>query len=211
MRRRLINLFVWTLAGLAVLTAVVWVRSFWRVDRVYIRTAGAQWRVESSGGGLTMDRFGGWPEGPTWAYQSLDVDFFRQRTPLVSYSPRNVWRGGPLIGATGRAWVQLTATGAVDWGTQLSLEAFKARAAAPPDITWVPFSSVRISYWAVILLLLLPVIGRFVRWMSVRIARRSRRSRGLCVDCGYDLRASPARCPECGASVVTGPRVAAEA
>jgi hypothetical protein len=35
-------------------------------------------------------------------------------------------------------------------------------------------------------------------WRTRKSAARSRLSRGLCPTCGYDLRASPERCPECG-------------
>jgi hypothetical protein len=53
---------------------------------------------------------------------------------------------------------------------------------------------VELPYWAVALL------SAFLPGIRARRAyRRYRRcQRGCCVNCGYDLRASPLRCPECG-------------
>jgi hypothetical protein len=56
-----------------------------------------------------------------------------------------------------------------------------------------PMYQVYVPYW-----LLVGVFG----WPMLRVPKvvRSRRrsGRGLCVGCGYDLRATPGRCPECG-------------
>jgi hypothetical protein len=50
------------------------------------------------------------------------------------------------------------------------------------------------SYW---LLILIFAIAPGI-WLFKRI-RRSRIKPGHCAKCGYDLRATPYRCPECGA------------
>jgi hypothetical protein len=52
-------------------------------------------------------------------------------------------------------------------------------------------------HWALLPPLAIPTVVAVV--LAVR--RRRRRSAGLCLTCGYDLRASPDRCPECGTAV----------
>jgi hypothetical protein len=55
-------------------------------------------------------------------------------------------------------------------------------------------------YWAPALALALPPAA----WLALAVRRLRRKRRpGACRVCGYDLRASPDRCPECGAPSTT--------
>jgi hypothetical protein len=62
------------------------------------------------------------------------------------------------------------------------------------------YQRVILPHWA--LMTALAAAPLLVLWRSLR--RRRRRSLGLCVICGYDLRATPGRCPECGESAAVG-------
>ena len=42
------------------------------------------------------------------------------------------------------------------------------------------------------------VVGSLAYQLHPRERREQRLAHGLCVQCGYDLRATPDRCPECG-------------
>jgi hypothetical protein len=65
---------------------------------------------------------------------------------------------------------------------------------------WVPHWSVQCLAWSPVL------IAGFLGYRR-RVRRRGRRSHGLCVTCGYDLRAHKlgGRCPECGTVIAEAP------
>ena len=59
------------------------------------------------------------------------------------------------------------------------------------------FSHAHVPYWFVVVVLALPSCLWLARARARRV--RARRARlGKCTRCGYDLRATPDRCPECG-------------
>jgi len=66
------------------------------------------------------------------------------------------------------------------------------------DVFPVASSFLSVSWgWPLLLssIVFLPIPAR---WLQLRRRYRRRIAQALCVTCGYDLRASPDRCPECG-------------
>jgi hypothetical protein len=58
----------------------------------------------------------------------------------------------------------------------------------------------RVPIWSILLVLsILPLRTAILSWRRRR--RERMREAGLCVRCGYDLRASSGRCPECATAI----------
>jgi hypothetical protein len=64
--------------------------------------------------------------------------------------------------------------------------------------------------WLLLLLLAIAPAASLRRRLALRQSRR-RITMGLCVGCGYDLRGTPVRCPECGAAPAKSPSASTQA
>ena len=73
---------------------------------------------------------------------------------------------------------------------------FLAAAPLRTDRPVVSDYTVTAPHWFLLLLFLAPTIRPAARFFK----QRSRIRKGRCLSCGYDLRGSPSRCPECGAA-----------
>ncbi len=72
-------------------------------------------------------------------------------------------------------------------------------------VDWQGDTTVVFPHWS--LLLALAILPTLRGWQLLRA--RQRRGENLCSQCGYDLRATPQRCPECGALPAARPATAA--
>jgi hypothetical protein len=79
------------------------------------------------------------------------------------------------------------------WGVQPGLAPIGFAYDVIRDPKWRNYR-IMVPLWFIALIaMILPAI-----WMRYRY-RVNQRAAGLCLNCGYDLRATPDRCPECGA------------
>jgi hypothetical protein len=63
------------------------------------------------------------------------------------------------------------------------------------------FVAIACPDWFLLTAFAIPLLSTVRRWRR----KRTRQRKGLCLTCGYDLRATKARCPECGTDVPRAP------
>jgi hypothetical protein len=90
-------------------------------------------------------------------------------------------------------------------GFRISRIPFRSLGFLHPQLLGRDSVVVTVPDWFLVSLVAIPPL---VFAFRLRQRRRVKRS-GLCGTCGYDLRAKPDRCPECGASVAPKPAEAA--
>lgn len=189
MKRRLLNLL--TVGSLLLCLAVpaLWIRSYRKTDGVALftgphsipdgRVFAPGFQVVSKSGRLLIRR-------DPW----LEID-------TASWRPRvrgRVWTSaGSADWALDRRWTQ----DVIDYVVREAKGQSVPRISAPGGFAITAFSR---SHWSAAVPLGVPLtiaallpIARVVGTVG-----RRRRRRGRCNDCGYDLRATPERCPECG-------------
>ena len=187
MRRRLFTFASAISALLFLATCVLWVRSYWRADGVKHTSHHTVWAGRSDAGrfwvvrGADTDAYPpGWriegggihtdPNG--WAVETGEtpagMSFWYWESMSHAPGKRSSWLG---MGFAGASW----------------------HAANPADQSPAGKRVVVIPTWGPALLLAaLPLLK------AASLARSRRRGADTCARCGYDLRATPVRCPECG-------------
>jgi hypothetical protein len=175
-RRRLLNLLPAVSLLLCVGACVLWVRSYWVndtyrwVQRPRDPAVASCAQITSVSGVIVVGRFSVTYFGPDAATRAANHRF----QPLG-------WRTEPAI-LTG--W----------WANLLPHRLTDGRTGRTTRVASTYF---QLPYWMPALLLLLIAAIRPALYLRSSLRRRHG---NLCLRCGYDLRATPDRCPECGAA-----------
>jgi len=186
LRRLLLNIVTVASAVLCTAMAAAWARSYFAYDFVTVtrdHPGPGQWLrqiydARTGRGGFAAEYYWSWTDDPAGIAGFRQAHHDEPAVMVVHEPPREYpfeFGGYPQPGIGHRLGFELGADWLPPFG---SGRVWRARGVVP---FWFPTA----------------VLGVLPAWQFVR--RRRRPLPGACRSCGYDLRASPGRCPECGA------------
>ncbi|HEY7115828.1 MAG TPA: hypothetical protein VH475_04525 [Tepidisphaeraceae bacterium] len=176
--RILLNVVTMVSLVLCAATGLAWVRSYAYLVGMSGTVGNVRYEIFSQRGQVVLVRF------QPWAEASAATCFWDPVGPIDNSPAARAW--GPV----GIGWDAQT------YHRWIGFE--YASGIYTPPFSWqlprAPFRRIGMPLWSLITVFALAPSRGF--W---RLARRCRPSNsGACTICGYDLRATPHRCPECG-------------
>jgi hypothetical protein len=193
MKRRLFNLLAAVSLVLCVATAVLWVRSHLVCDHlVFLPQAGGTLVSRSLRGELIGQRHHA-PLNPQQA--AMVRTYFSRPAAGLVWAARHTLPGEPGV----RFDWEFMGFAAFSTAGGTPVPNAPSHAVQSPSgqlvmAQWSAQTEVSIPHWSLgVLFAVLPSVAL----CRLRMRRR-RRASGRCESCGYDLRATPDRCPECG-------------
>ena len=190
MKRRIFNAIAVLSAVLCVGTTYMWKRSFSHWDSVDWSRGWTCWGLRSTDGilGIQFNRHDPADSTPYYYFDASSrppfepFDWSKAREMLGVVTWEDTWRDRywwlpETVFEFGGVWVSSASTSNVIHGTHPGCWAVDARYHVLVTLTGI-----------------LPAIA-----VSMVVWKSWRRKSGHCVECGHDLRATPDRCPECGA------------
>jgi hypothetical protein len=178
--KRTVHIFLSAMTILSLLlligSVILWVRSYTVQDLLLWRRAdGARYTQTAPGFVVLAEEtasLAGWKAdayGLKYSHEPANhISSVPVRMLTLSVGPRDTW--------THRHWA-----GFAFWRWQSADKMYSK-------------TMILVPIWSVAAVTSLLPLGRLVQGLFCRGRRRS----GLCPTCGYDVRATPARCPECG-------------
>lgn len=185
LRRKFVSFIAAVSLLLCLATAALWVRSHFVSEHVaHAVMSGPAWVARSSGGEVYIDHRSRWEYAGGWSWGRRQIP--PSSGPLAAeYQQHN--SGFRFLGF------------GIFGGTKFTWPAQHPGVAVPANRTdprwWRDrYFVVSFPHWfAVLVFGILPV-----RWYRQLRREQLKANRGRCAVCGYDLRATPDRCPECG-------------
>ena len=180
MRHRLLNFFAMLSLLLAVMVSGIWI-----------------W-TGSHGRSITIARYGERNKVHYWAWASPE-SFQVKRVvplpaPLTTRAQRQSWNAAhPQSILFAQLGIEALITPVVTRVVRSQEDIRMGRNHYPPIVGTA--YGLTVPYWVPLTLFLFLPVLRIGPWVRTRWRIRA----GRCVGCGYDLRATPERCPECGA------------